>query len=275
MQRWIAMALFTASGCAREWPVYDACPFTLQPGLNRGLAGNRTVYVAAPARDGGLHPALFVFHGHGGDPLGEVSALQVSADVADAGLVVLSVAARDANATPVWDDASDEARHNPDLSLFDGLQRCALEQLDVDPDRVTTTGVSGGAFFALFLARVRGEHLAAAVAFSGVMRRGVGPSSARPALLVHYGGSDDVTPALDERGAWTPAFDFTRASREQVPQLREAGFFTVACNSGQGHGPSEEGPALLRAVWTQARRGDARGFSLSDFPQWCSSTEVP
>lgn len=233
MLRGIVIAALCASGCAREYPAYATCPFTLQPGLNRGLAGDRSVFIAAPPLDGGLHPAVFVFHGHGGDALGEVSSLKLTPDVADGGLVIIAVEARDANATPVWDDASDEPRHNADLSLFDGLRLCALAQFDVDPARVTATGASGGAFFSLFLARVRGEHLAAAVAFSGVMRRGVGSSAVRPALLLHYGGAEDVTPALDAQGTWTPAFDFTAAARARKHRGRRP---EAALGDARDHG---------------------------------------
>ena len=77
----------------------------------------------------------------------------------------------------------------------DDVTACLREDFEIADDRLYVTGVSAGAFFALFLAKVRPDVVAAAAAFSGTMRRGPAAGGERPPLVVHYGGEDDVTPA--------------------------------------------------------------------------------
>lgn len=275
-----ATLVLALSACAAPtFPEFTSCPFELKDGMTRGLLGDRAVFVAA--RDGGTaRPALFVFHGSGGDPSGAISKMRLISDVVDAGLVVIAPAARDARATPVWDDSTDDVTRNPDLAFFEGLRLCAVEQLSVDPRRISVTGISGGAFFSLFLAKSRSAHIASTIAFSGAMRRGVGARRERlPALLINYGGPSDVTAAADLDGHLTLAFDYTKEVREQVPLLREAGYVVAACNSGQGHGlPPDGGVELLRAFWSAHRQGEPSPFATqlsAEFPSWCSVDGVP
>lgn len=273
------LALALASCGSPTFPEFTNCPFELKPGMNRGLLEDRAVFVASPDAGAAL-PALFVFHGSGGDPLSSVSAMRLMSDLSDAGLVVIAPAARDARATPVWDDSTGDVTKNPDLALFEALRLCAVERLGVDPRRISVTGVSGGAFFSLFLAKTRRTQLASAIAFSGAMRHGV-PERAehQPALLIVYGGLTDVTLAADLEGRLTFAFDYTKETRAQAPLLRDAGFFVAACNSGQGHGfPRDGGLELLGTFWRAHRQGEPSPFStqLPDgLPPWCSIDGAP
>jgi poly(3-hydroxybutyrate) depolymerase len=224
----------------------------------------------------GPRPLVFVFHGGTGEAAGEVSRLDVTAQFPDA--VVLAPSARD-KLIPlgVWEDGTASVDENPDLALFDNLLSCAERDLDVNPSRIYATGESAGAFFSGFLAKTRGDVLAAVAMFSGIMRHGVDEEDTP--MLITYGGDDDRTLALDENGVPSLSFDYTGKSREQVPALRAAGHVVVACNTGEGHGPPEDaGPLLVGPFLGAHVKGEPSPFAgdgAPPLPSTCSATDVP
>jgi poly(3-hydroxybutyrate) depolymerase len=271
--------LATTCTMACRAPFEAGCPFSLERGLNTDLdvlGDKRSATVLAP-QTAGPHPVVFVFHGGGGSSLGAIEQLQIGAHADEA--VIIGVDARDA-VIPIgiWADDSDSTDTNPDLAFFDNLHACALEQFAGDADRISVAGVSAGAFFAGFLVKVRGESLAAAAMFSGIMRRGVDDGDTP--MLMSYGGENDRAPALDENGVFSPSFDFTARAREQVPLLRDAGHLVVACNSGEGHGvPNEAGETMLWPFLSTHTRGESSPFddasSAPELATFCTPTDVP
>ena len=134
----------------------------------------------------------------------------------------------------------EEGQIGSDLVLYDDLRTCAAQELDVDIDRVSSIGFSGGALFNTVLISERGDELAAAVELSGGadyevatfeadMAPYMTPSYTMPVLLVD-GGDSDLWPNES-----FPVVNFQEGTERLEALLLNDGHHIGRCSHTQGH----------------------------------------
>lgn len=126
-----------------------------------------------------------------------------------------------------------------DLTLYDDLRTCMIDELGADPRRISSWGFSGGALWTSKLIMERGDTLASAVIFSGGVEFEVpflgeqlsytAPAYDLPVLLGH-GGDSDVWP--DPSAVIIP---FKETTKHLEEHLAEDGHTVWTCNHGLGH----------------------------------------
>jgi len=148
--------------------------------------------------------------------------------------------------SPVWEimgfsyflfDIFDNS--DADLVLYDDLRTCVGENLDVDLNRVSAMGFSGGSLFTSILVRDRSDTLASFVEFSGgadyeislfsdTAVKWTEPAENTPGLIVAGGDTDN----------WPDGFtviDFVEATDNLQSHLLDGGHFVVRCDHNYGH----------------------------------------
>jgi poly(3-hydroxybutyrate) depolymerase len=244
-----ALIALVACGSPGDPPARaPSCPATLGGGfVDLDVAGaHRTVYVRVPA-GGGPHALLLAWHGGGGDPVATLERIGHLGDT-----VAIAPLAIDPSRLPAWDDLHGE--DSPDLALFDVLVRCAVEQLHVDPDRVTSTGMSAGGFFTAELLRVRADVLAGGAVFSGGMRQAWSPTSAHPPVAITFGGAADTSLGAAADGSVT-TWSYAAAAEQMTAAFRANGQQVLLCDHGGGHVFPDDGGDVVRNFLLRQRRG--------------------
>jgi predicted esterase len=175
------------------------------PGLHAlGLATGRDVllYVPASYRPDQPAPLVVSLHGANGAEQRGLNLLQSFADAA--GLLVLAPASRGRT----WDIIL--GSYGPDVAFVDRALAWTFARYAVDPARVTISGFSDGASYALSLGLSIGDLYVRIVAFSPGF---VMPAARRggPRVYVSHGTLDTVLP-------------IDRCSRRIVPMLRLGGY---------------------------------------------------
>lgn len=112
-----------------------------------------------------------------------------------------------------------------DMDIIDQFVGCAVQNHNVDPRKIYTTGCSAGGLFAACLAAHRSNYIAAAAPNSGGF---VFPQPFQndwtPALMTMHGGSSDVV-----------IVNFTDTSRTADMSFKGRGGFVINCNHGGRH----------------------------------------
>ncbi|MEN9784920.1 MAG: hypothetical protein RLZZ299_184 [Pseudomonadota bacterium] len=270
-----AAAADPLGGTAALAPVSaGACPANLAEGgrvtlTSDGLA--RTVRVILPT--GGAPagaPAVFAWH-----PLG-VSATQLIQylglrDWAEAHQAVVVLPEARAENPFEW-DFWNAGTH--DLVLYDDLRTCLVQELGVDPTRISATGMSAGGLMTTYLGIQRGNTLATILPMSGGTEPVVAytpPTGPFPAMLM-YGGPTDTW------GAAGVEIDFQTATLAFAGALDADDHFVTVCDHGRGHTIPPEGPEAL-TTWLLAHRyGEPSPFAdgaLDGLPGYCAAYAPP
>lgn len=197
----------------------------------------------------GAGPLALHWHGTYESPDGVLSwdyaAQQVRAMViAEDGLMVLPYAdaqavGRPSNPFPWWvvcgDVAPSGCTNDDDFRLADEIVACALEQDLVDPERLTTSGMSAGGIQTSHLVD-RAPYLAGAVSWSGGVRIEDRPTSPAGdvAVMALHGGPTDVYCGT---GVST-CYDFVEATEALAVDVETAGNFAFVCDHQSGHAAS-------------------------------------
>jgi len=186
-----------------------------------GLGGITMVAGAKPA--GPTAPMVFYWHGTGsvaGEYAG--SAAAVAAGVRAEGGVLISFQGSTGgdflSGTSVFGAG--------DFELVDQLVACAVQDHNVDPRRIFTTGCSAGGLFATAMAAMRSNYVAAAAPNSGGLTFPVqfqGPYTP-PLMTIHGAAGVDVV-----------FIDFSDSSRTADMTFKNRGGFVINCDHGGRH----------------------------------------
>jgi acetyl esterase/lipase len=221
-----------------------ACP-SFQSGSTSVMGMNVDIY-AGPKSTGAKAPLVFYWHGtrsNGQEPNRTIPAAVRDDIMAQGGILVapndIETAREGMDVTillSVW--------YTPgDLNLADLIAACAVENHNIDPRRIYSTGCSAGGLMTGVMAFHRSSYVAAAVPNSGGL---VSNSFAQlqdpthvPAVMTMHGargqGNDMVI------------VEFADTSRTLDETLASQGGFVVNCDHGGGHCGAS--PELQMAAW--------------------------
>ncbi len=191
-------------------------------------------------------PVVFGFHGlvpTGFDAIGDiVDGFDLKSLADELGVVFVVPEARELEfpgfgSLLLWGILDDT---EPDLVLYDDLRTCLSRDLDVDLERMSVWGFSGGALWTSVIALERADTLASFVEFSGGNSFTVPllggpyipyatPPHLPPALLVS-GGDNDVWPDTT-----FTVIDFEDASDSLARSLANDGAVVARCHHQLGH----------------------------------------
>ena len=144
-------------------------------------------------------------------------------------------------------------RVDEEHAFFDDMLACVAEQLPIDKECVSLTGVSAGALYGAQLASARSEHIASYISLSGGVQSSAPfvnsflikwpqPKHKMP-MMVLWGGPNDSCALLN----------FEAASQALEAHLDSAGAFLVECIHNCGHGvppvDAEQGKSQFAALW--------------------------
>lgn len=186
-------------------------------------------------------PLVFLWHWLGGSASDFVDQGDVQAAADTYRFVAIAPEAKgDVQFTWPMDALSSDARAEEELIFFDDMLACAAEQLNINANCVSSTGVSAGALFTdAVLAGGRGQHLSSIVSLSG----GVGGPAIKPwsdaahnmPAIVLWGGMTDNCLGL---------LSFETLSLTLEQELVDDGHFMIECIHNCGHSaPPFEVPA--------------------------------
>jgi hypothetical protein len=195
--------------------------------------GGITVQAGSKAA-GPTAPMVFYWHGTGsfaGEYAG--SAAAVHRGVMDEGGVLISF-----QGTTGGDLLSGTAIFGKgDFELADQLLACAVQNHNVDPRRVFSTGCSAGGLFAGAMAAARSNYIAAVAPNSGGWTVPVAfQSDWTPALMTIHGAA----------GRDVVFIDFSNSSRTADMAFKNRGGFVINCDHGGGHCG---GGGLAPSIW--------------------------
>ena len=268
------------------------CPDFSDSGTSKFTSSgeDRTVTLLLPDTDGDDEvetegaPVVFFFHGlttpeESSEPsreLAEALDLQGIADETGAIIVVPEAPLREMYDVEfyLWQVDSVDST---DLTLYDDLRTCLSSRLDVDLERVTAVGFSGGALFTTVLLAERGDTLATFVELSGGADVDVPlftdpfapystPAWTLPGLVVS-GGATDVWPSVD-----APLVDFEDASDTLTDELVTDSSFVVRCHHDEGHSITWDEYLLTISWLTTHQFGQPSPFAGADLgadADWC------
>lgn len=269
---------------AAPLPTYaGTCP-TLTPGFNTISSGgaDREFLLVLPSDYDATqsYPVFFLWHWLGGDAedFATRAEVQAAADTQHF-IAVLPEKKGDVLFTWPFEKSQSQARVDEELGFFDDMLACVGAGLSIDPQCVSSVGVSAGALFTGQLAHARSTHLASFVSLSG----GTGGFAIRdwetaehrmPALVL-WGGSEDTCQSV---------LSFETLSADLEANLTEDGHFLVECIHNCGHSePPFEGPPefskykgmwdfiLAHPYWVSDGQSVLTTDGLSpDLPEWCA-----
>ena len=147
-------------------------------------------------------PLMVLLHGAGGS--GDGILRRLGAYAADAGIAVLSPDARDSS----WDAI--RGSFGPDVDFIHRCLEHVFDQVHVDARRISVSGFSDGATYALSLGLINGELFRRIVAWSPGFFVG-GEVSGKPQIYISHGTEDEILP-------------IDRCSRRIVPALKRNGY---------------------------------------------------
>lgn len=222
----------------------------------------REVLVLTPPDPKPGLPVLFVWHGLGATAKSMVPRLGLRELAASGAVVVVPQAHPEADIGWGW------TRQREDLTLFDDLRACLSKDLDVDLDRVVTSGFSAGGLWSTYLLFHRAEALASAVIMSGGLLPPIlaysTPTWPIPVLLFDGG-------ARDTYRAGPTVIHFDRNTVKLRERLRGDGVLAVHCPHGRGH-VVPTGRFDLVHRWTLAHRyGEPSPWASKDAPTGCEA----
>jgi predicted esterase len=272
---------FALAGCVPEAEVTDwpeglapltplssgECPDLTEPGSHVFVSDGveRRVNLYFPRFwDPGM-PAIFFWH-----PLGATAAMVgnlIQAQTLAENHEIAVIMPQSLSEEPYeWAFYADDGGH--DGVLYDDLRTCLVEQLQVDPERITSAGISAGGLWTSWMTMHRADTLATSLVMSGGTGQVVyyTPPAADIPVLVMWGGEPDTF----ELGTHT--VDFNQQSIEFSQQLQEDGHFVVECNHGTGHTIPFDGFPVI-PNWLLAHTWDEESpfasGDLGDLPDYC------
>jgi poly(3-hydroxybutyrate) depolymerase len=203
-----------------------ACPtFTSGTQVIKGL--NTNILAGTPGATKG--PLLFTWHGTGSSgstALNFQLPSSVRNDISSQGGIV--IAPNDNGQTRTGTSPNGVWYETSDLEYADHIVACAVQNHNVDPRRIYTTGCSAGGLMAGAMAVKRSRYVAAAAPNSGGITSTFGLSfqdaSRIPAVMTMHGGSSD-----------TVIINFQTTSHRLCDFVKPAGGFAVDCNHGGSH----------------------------------------
>ncbi|MCC6897688.1 MAG: hypothetical protein IT377_01870 [Polyangiaceae bacterium] len=253
---------------AKAPPKYSGgtCP-TLAPGPNTLTSTGERKFVLVVPKDlkaGEKPPLIFLWHWLGGDAQDFVTKGEIQAAV-DSQRFIAVVPEKKGDLLFVWpvEIIQSQARVDEELKLFDDLLACVSQQFSVDPNCVSSAGVSAGALWTDQLAALRSEHLASFVSLSGgvggVIRAWGNPARKLPGLVL-WGGPTDTCGGL---------LSFNTLSATLEKELGADGHFFLECVHNCGH--------------SEPPMAGAAGFSkyqslwqfVMDHPYWLPKGQSP
>jgi poly(3-hydroxybutyrate) depolymerase len=227
---------------------------------------NALVYNAAGAN--GTGPLALHWHGTFESPDGimawDSAAQQIQAMVVrENGLMVLPYAdpgapTRVDTPFPWWvvcGSSGTQCNRLDDFILADEIVACTVEQGLVDPNRLTTSGMSAGGTMASHLVD-RTSYLAGAVSWSGGVPPAYQPATPEndTALLVMHGGATDAYCGPGALGG-TGCYDFRPPSESLAAAAAAAGNFTFLCDHQSGHSASMGLQGAYFLAWSHRVNG--------------------
>jgi len=242
------------------------CPKLDSPGTKTFSSDgvDREVIVRFPKDAPADMPVMFFWHGLG-DSASNIDNMLDMKGFANANDAVVVIPQSSDPLMMTWNFANGSA----DVTLFDDMRTCLSQELDIDLERISTTGFSFGALFSSYLAMERADTLSAVASLSGGVDAGIGLPYSTPdepvPVLVMWGGSGDTF----DMGI--TSLDFAQNSLDFSDALRDDGSLVVHCDHGGGHTlpmdfEDATGPWLL-----EHRFGSASPFAsgLDGFPGYC------
>ncbi len=156
-----------------------------------------------------------------------------------------------------------------EVTFFDDIVACAVDQLGVDPRRLYTSGFSAGALWSSTLVMERSDVLAAAVIYSG----GTGGG------FVHdYSTPDVAIPILGMFGGENDEFgngilNFKETMTDFLDNLDADSHFLIACDHGLGHtipaGGLDWGIGFMLTHTYGMEQSPLEGNIPADLPAYC------
>jgi poly(3-hydroxybutyrate) depolymerase len=228
---------------------------------------NTSIVAGAPGAVKG--PILFTWHGTGGNGAMALRQLpqSVQDDIVRQGGIIIAPSANGQVRSGgdvtfvlgVWYDGHD-------LEYADHLVACAVQNHNIDPRRIYTTGCSAGGLMAGTMALARSRYVAAAAPNSGgvVVPRPPQDAQRVPAVMSMHGGTSD-----------TVIVNFGDTSRNLQNALASSGAFRVECNHNMGHcrAPAtlhEQAWQFMQAHPFGTRPSPYAGGLPAGFPSYCS-----
>lgn len=175
------------------------CP-ALVPGFNTlpTVTGDREFLLVAPTdvQRGEVLPVIFLWHWLGGDAQDFADTGQVQA-AADEYRFIAAIPEAAGDLTFKWpySTVDSDARMQEEFVFFDDMLACIAQTYTIEPNCVSSVGVSAGALWTSQLAGGRGDYLSSIVVLSGGTGGLVKPWTPSPHImpaLVLWGGPDDM-----------------------------------------------------------------------------------
>ncbi len=196
----VVAAMFAAA----VWPV--AAQGTIMTWNVDGVKRVATVFGPAPNIRDGLHPLVFVFHGHGGTMQTAAQGAHIQTLWPEAIVVYpqglpTKTKVDPQGLYPGWQIVANQAEvGNRDLKFFDAMLTTMRLTFTVDDARIYSTGFSNGATFSYLLWAERAKVLAAFGIVAGRMWPPTQLTESR-AVLVIAGETDQVLPFAQQQQA--------------------------------------------------------------------------
>jgi predicted esterase len=263
-------------------PAYSGgtCP-TLVTGVNEIQSGGATrqFYLALPSDLGPEErlPVAFLWHWLGGDMFDfyEHGDVQTAVDHFRFAAVIPNEKGDLQFKWPIEVIASD-GRIAEEVTFFDDMLACVVEQLAVNRSCVSSAGVSAGALWTPILAAARGDLLASIVSLSGgsggFIKAWEGSPKKMPAMVL-WGGEQDNCFGL---------MNFVQTSQNLEQGLTEDGHFLLECVHNCGHAPPPfEQPGaptaftplwefiLAHPYWLAPGQSPFASGLPAAMPEWC------
>ncbi|MCO4769472.1 MAG: hypothetical protein KDA24_05530 [Deltaproteobacteria bacterium] len=269
-------------------PSDGECPDLSSPGVEVFSSGgtDRKVVTAFPEGETEGLPIIFFFHGlttpdqNPAEQMANALDLQELAEDLPAIIVIPEAPATVmplVGEVSIWGILGDPTA---DLTLYDDLRACVVNELGGDIRRVTSAGFSGGALWTAQMLMSRADTLAAAVSFSGGVEFELPidgspfltyqtPAEKVPTLLVAGGETDE----------WPQGFgliDFVSTTDTLQGGLRVDGHFLARCDHDAGHTITNQAWGFGQD-WAMAHEyGIESPFAtdgIGDQESWCEVVE--
>lgn len=177
------------------------------------------VYVPSNYDPSKQWPLAVMLHGHGGSGEGMILDFREYAEAA--GVVLVTPNSRG----QTWDRIlGTDGEYGPDVAHIDAVLKWTFDRVAVDPARVSLSGFSDGATYAVLIGLKNGDLITRIAAFSPCVDV-PGNLLGMPEVFISHGIHDQVLPIDD-------------CSRITVPRLRDRGYAVefVEYDSEQGNG---------------------------------------
>jgi poly(3-hydroxybutyrate) depolymerase len=225
----------TGSGEPRIPAKVGECP-KLATG-NITVLGQQVQLWVGKKQEGVKGPVMFYWHGTGSSASEAVGGLGGALnEIQQQGGLVASFT----TTTKKGQNTGNNVWYTGDFEMSDQILACAVEQLNIDTQRIYTAGCSAGGLQAGSMVYGRSSYLAAAMPNSGgtTFPFKLEDPAHVPALITTHGamGKDVVV------------IEFTTTSQTETKDIAAKGGFAVDCDHGGGHCGS---PAAVKAAQWQ------------------------